>query len=73
MRDGIFVSQVHNRGPAVESGQFKVGMSLDVTWENLNRYGTYKLDTKFFLFSNAIYKVQQKNKRKNKESKRNKI
>jgi hypothetical protein len=21
MRDGIFVSQVHNRGPAVESGQ----------------------------------------------------
>jgi hypothetical protein len=26
MRDGIFVSQVHNRGPAVESGQFKIGM-----------------------------------------------
>lgn len=25
MRDGIFVSQVHNRGPANESGQFKVG------------------------------------------------
>lgn len=25
MRDGIFVSQVHNRGPAKESGKFKVG------------------------------------------------
>ena len=25
MRDGIFVSQVHNRGPAIESGKFKVG------------------------------------------------
>lgn len=35
MRDGIFVSQVHNRGPAVESGQFKVGMSLNVTLESL--------------------------------------
>jgi hypothetical protein len=25
MRDGIFVSQVHNRGPAKESGKFQVG------------------------------------------------
>lgn len=25
MRDGIYVSQVHNRGPAVESGKIKVG------------------------------------------------
>ena len=25
MRDGIYVSQVHNRGPAIESGKFKVG------------------------------------------------
>ena len=25
MRDGIFVSQVHNRGPANESGKFKTG------------------------------------------------
>lgn len=30
MRDGIYVSQVHNRGPAVESGKFKLGMSLRV-------------------------------------------
>lgn len=25
MRDGIFVSHVHNRGPAIESGRVKVG------------------------------------------------
>jgi len=25
MRDGIYVSQVHNRGPAKESGKFKIG------------------------------------------------
>ena len=28
MRDGIYVSQVHNRGPAIESGKFKVGKCL---------------------------------------------
>lgn len=28
MRDGIFVSQVHNRGPAVESGKVHVGQYL---------------------------------------------
>ncbi|XP_063429617.1 uncharacterized protein LOC134712218 [Mytilus trossulus] len=38
MRDGIFVSQVHNRGPAVESGQFKVGdriLSVTISFENM--------------------------------------
>ncbi|KAL4237435.1 hypothetical protein ACF0H5_002152 [Mactra antiquata] len=38
MRDGIFVSQVHNRGPANESGKFKVGdriMSVTVSFENM--------------------------------------
>ncbi|XP_022329422.2 uncharacterized protein LOC111128213 [Crassostrea virginica] len=38
MRDGIFVSQVHNRGPAVESGIFRVGdriMSVTVSFENM--------------------------------------
>ncbi|KAL3873918.1 hypothetical protein ACJMK2_036995 [Sinanodonta woodiana] len=38
MRDGIFVSQVHNRGPAVESGKFRVGdriVSVTVSFENI--------------------------------------
>lgn len=38
MRDGIFVSQVHNRGPAIESGKFKVGdriLSVTVSFENM--------------------------------------
>ncbi|KAK3589077.1 hypothetical protein CHS0354_008726 [Potamilus streckersoni] len=38
MRDGIFVSQVHNRGPAVESGKFRVGdriVSVTVSFENM--------------------------------------
>lgn len=38
MRDGIFVSQVHNRGPAKESGKFKVGdriMSVNISFENM--------------------------------------
>ncbi|XP_048732044.2 dentin sialophosphoprotein-like isoform X3 [Ostrea edulis] len=38
MRDGIFVSQVHNRGPAVESGKFHVGdriLSVTVSFENM--------------------------------------
>ena len=25
MRDGIYVSQVHNRGPAIETGLIKIG------------------------------------------------
>ena len=25
MRDGIYVSQVHNRGPAIETGLVKIG------------------------------------------------
>jgi len=29
MRDGIYVSKVHNRGPANESGQFKVGKYME--------------------------------------------
>ncbi|XP_062604867.1 dentin sialophosphoprotein-like isoform X1 [Saccostrea cucullata] len=38
MRDGIFVSQVHGRGPAVESGKFHVGdriLSVTVSFENM--------------------------------------
>lgn len=38
MRDGIFVSQVHNRGPANESGKFKVGdriMHVGISFENM--------------------------------------
>ncbi|XP_045175048.2 uncharacterized protein LOC123536170 [Mercenaria mercenaria] len=38
MRDGIFVSQVHNRGPAKESGKFKVGdriMNVGISFENM--------------------------------------
>ncbi|KAL5008777.1 hypothetical protein ScPMuIL_014358 [Solemya velum] len=38
MRDGIFVSQVHNRGPAIESGRFKVGdriKSVTISFENM--------------------------------------
>lgn len=38
MRDGIFVSQVHNRGPAVESGKVHVGdriLSVTVSFENM--------------------------------------
>ncbi|XP_061168736.1 dentin sialophosphoprotein-like [Saccostrea echinata] len=38
MRDGIFVSQVHSRGPAVESGKFHVGdriLSVTVSFENM--------------------------------------
>ncbi|KAK7103799.1 streptococcal hemagglutinin-like [Littorina saxatilis] len=38
MRDGIFVSQVHNRGPAVESGKIKVGdriVSVTIAYENI--------------------------------------
>ncbi|XP_033734432.1 uncharacterized protein LOC117323364 [Pecten maximus] len=38
MRDGIFVSQVHNRGPAIESGKFKVGdriRSVTISFDNM--------------------------------------
>ncbi|XP_060067560.1 uncharacterized protein LOC132547778 [Ylistrum balloti] len=38
MRDGIFVSQVHNRGPAIESGKFKVGdriQSVTISFANM--------------------------------------
>ncbi|CAH1791752.1 unnamed protein product [Owenia fusiformis] len=38
MRDGIFVSQVHNRGPAIESGEIKPGdriLSLTISFENM--------------------------------------
>ncbi|XP_060580404.1 uncharacterized protein LOC132737170 [Ruditapes philippinarum] len=38
MRDGIFVSQVHNRGPAKESGKFQVGdriMNVGISFENM--------------------------------------
>ncbi|PVD25963.1 hypothetical protein C0Q70_13629 [Pomacea canaliculata] len=38
MRDGIYVSQVHNRGPAVESGKIKVGdriVSVTIAYENI--------------------------------------
>lgn len=38
MRDGIYVSQVHNRGPAIESGKFKIGdriLSVTVSFENM--------------------------------------
>lgn len=38
MRDGIFVSQVHNRGPAKESGKFKAGdriLSVAISFENM--------------------------------------
>ncbi len=28
MRDGVFVSQVHNRGPAIETGKIKPGASV---------------------------------------------
>ncbi|KAH3857270.1 uncharacterized protein LOC127871358 [Dreissena polymorpha] len=38
MRDGIFVSQVHNRGPAKESGKFKVGdriLGVNISFQNM--------------------------------------
>ncbi|WAR19058.1 AHNK2-like protein [Mya arenaria] len=38
MRDGIYVSQVHNRGPAKDSGRFKVGdriLSVAISFENM--------------------------------------
>ncbi|KAK3092621.1 hypothetical protein FSP39_005070 [Pinctada imbricata] len=38
MRDGIYISQVHNRGPAVESGKFKIGdriLSVTISFENM--------------------------------------
>lgn len=38
MRDGIFVSQVHNRGPAKESGKFAIGdriISVSISFENM--------------------------------------
>ncbi|XP_076442209.1 uncharacterized protein LOC143281116 isoform X2 [Babylonia areolata] len=38
MRDGIFVSQVHNRGPAVESGKVQVGdriRSVTITYDSM--------------------------------------
>lgn len=38
MRDGIFVSEVHNRGPAVESGVLKVGdriLNVTISFENM--------------------------------------
>ncbi|XP_013395944.1 enolase-phosphatase E1 [Lingula anatina] len=38
MRDGIFISQVHNRGPASESGKIKVGdriVSVTISFENM--------------------------------------
>ena len=28
MRDGVFVSQVHNRGPAIETGKIKPGINI---------------------------------------------
>ncbi|XP_041352927.1 uncharacterized protein LOC121371248 [Gigantopelta aegis] len=37
MRDGIFVSQVHNRGPAIESGKVNVGdriLSVTISFQN---------------------------------------
>ncbi|XP_067682130.1 periaxin-like [Haliotis asinina] len=38
MRDGIFVSHVHNRGPAIESGKVKVGdhiKSVTISFESM--------------------------------------
>ncbi|KAK7482203.1 hypothetical protein BaRGS_00026552 [Batillaria attramentaria] len=38
MRDGIYVSQVHNRGPAIESGKIKVGdriVSVTIAYDNI--------------------------------------
>ncbi|KAL8624380.1 hypothetical protein ACOMHN_012780 [Nucella lapillus] len=38
MRDGIYVSQVHNRGPAIESGKIQVGdrlLSVTIGYENI--------------------------------------
>ncbi|ESO90072.1 hypothetical protein LOTGIDRAFT_164375 [Lottia gigantea] len=35
MRDGIFVSHVHNRGPAIESNKVKIGKYNLLTFDNL--------------------------------------